>query len=313
MRFLTGWISPFTYKYDESFKNGVPGIIQRPGWQYRFGLIKDPDIDSLVSQNQSPASSETVSYSLQSGFVLLGGLKTDVGYRQAISRDLVSRGARYENRSTSWPELTLRIQKFKTLPLLKGIVNRFIDIFSPRTGFSRQTRERENLDIGFLNERSTTTNHSPLLSMNLKLFRSLSMSGSYTLLKDQTEKFNQATGEFQSETKATKKTIAISTKYSFSSPQGISIPIFGRLKFRSTASFDLDVKLNSNISQTALVGKDFVDNANKSDVTISPKISYQFSSQIKGGVTGRWQDSKDNRLGKTNHIRELQIWAEIRF
>lgn len=313
LRFLTGWITPFQYKYDESFKNGVPGIVKRPSWQYRFGLTTDPEIDSLVSQNQSPSSSETVSYSLQSGFILLGGLKTDVGFRRAISRDLISRGARYENRSTGWPELNLRIQKFKTLPLLKGIVNRFIDIFSPRTGFSRQTKERINLDLGFVNEKTITTNHSPLLSVNLKLFRSLSMSGSYTLLENETEKFNQATGDFQSQTKSTKKTIAVSTKYSFSSPQGISIPIFGKLKFRSTASFNLDVKLNSNISQTSLVGKDFVDNSNKSDVTISPKISYQFSSQIKGGITGRWQDSKDNRLGKTNHIRELQIWSEIRF
>lgn len=314
LRFATGWIDPFSYSYDQSFKNSVPGIIQRPSQNYRFGFTRDPEVE-VISQNRQPASSESESYSLSSGFTLLKGIKTGVAFRRSVATELVSQGDLYENTSTSWPDLTIQIRKFETLPIIKPVVNKLIDIFSPRTGFSKQRREKFNLSGGFVTEETSSTSHSPLLSVTLKLIRSLSVSGSFTLFKDESRKFNQTDGEFQSESRSIKKTVAISSKYSFSSPNGISIPLFGRLKFTSTMSIEVNFKINSDFSETAskTAPEDFVSNVDKSDITISPRISYQFSRKMRGGLTGRWQDSKDNRREQTSHIRELQIWTEFTF
>ncbi len=313
MRFLTGWINPFQYKYDISFKNSIPGITIRPGLKYRFGFIDDPGELGMISQNRNPSSSESESYSLSSGFTLLGGFKTDVRFKESLNRDLISVGPRYENSSRSWPDLSIRIQKFKTLPLLKPVVNKLIDIFAPRTGYNRQVKERTNLDGSFTVDRSIVQNFKPLISINFKLIRSLSMSGSYSLTKNSGEKFNQTNGEFRSETRSNKKSIAVTTKFSFSSPGGITIPLIGKLKFKSTASIELNVKYNVTLSETAQKDKPFVASSDKSDMSISPKITYQFSSQIRGGITGRWQDTQDRRRGSTNHVREIQIWTEIHF
>ena len=107
--------------------------------------------------------------------------------------------------------------------------------------------------------------------------------------------------------------IATSAKYSFSAPGGISIPILGKLKFKSTANITLNVKYSSTLGQTRQVGKNFISSSDKSDISIAPEISYQFSSQIRGGIKLRWQDTNDRQRSTTTHVREVKIWTEIRF
>ncbi|RKX23071.1 MAG: cell surface protein SprA [Candidatus Zixiibacteriota bacterium] len=313
-RFLTGWINPVKYKYDVSFKNSIPGITVRPGWKYRLGFTREPGDLKSVNQNRNPQSSESEAYSLSSGFTFLGGLRTDVRIKESTSKDLVSVGQRFENISRSWPDLTIRIQKFNTLPILKPIVNKLIDIFSPKTGFTRSEKERLNIDDGYRVDFSEKVSFNPLISLNLKLIRSLSVSGSYTISKDNSFKYNQTNGDFRSETKSTQKKIATSAKYSFTSPGGISIPLFGKFKFKSTAHITLNVKYSSTLGQTRQASKDdFISSSDKSDLSVAPEISYQFSSKIRGGIKLRWQDTNDRQRSTVTHVREVKIWTEIRF
>ena len=312
-RFFTGWINPVKYRYDMSFNNSIPGITVRPGWEYRLGFTREPGNLKPVNQNRNPQSSESEAYNLSSGFTFLGGLRTDVSIKESVSKDLISVGQRFKNISRNWPDLTIRIQKFKTLPLLKPVVNKLIDIFSPKTGFTRSEKERLNIDEGFRVDFSEKTSFNPLISLNLKLIRALSISGSYTISNDNSFKYNQTNGEFRSETKSTKKQIATSAKYSFTAPGGISIPLFGKLKFKSTANITLNVKYSSTLGQTRQKDKDFISSSDKSDISIAPEISYQFSSQIRGGIKLRWQDTNDRQRSTTTHVREVKIWTEIRF
>ncbi len=312
LRFLTGWVQPVTYTYGESYNNSLPGMAERPGLGYRFGLTRDAEVP-IASQTRSPTSGEGESYSLTSGFSFLGGIVTDIKYRTSVSRDLVSVGSRLESRSTNWPDLTIRIQKFKTLPLIKPVVNKFIDVFSPRTGYSRSTRESKDLDGGFTTSRVVSIAQNPLLSVNFKLLRSLSLSLSYTRDEDETEKFNVNSGVLESITRKNSKGVTASTKYSFTAPGGIGLPIFGRVKFKSQVSITFDVKFNSTTSETSTSGKPFATSTDKDDFTARLQISYTFSSKIKGGMSGRWQDSSDNYRNTKRHVRELRIFTEIRF
>ncbi|MEA3296864.1 MAG: hypothetical protein U9R56_03275 [candidate division Zixibacteria bacterium] len=312
LRFLTGWIKAPSYSYSESFKSSVPGMVSRPLWRYRFGLAKEPDVE-IVSADRSPSSGESVGYDLSSGFTLFGGLVTDVKFRRSISRDIVKQGSRYENISTDWPDLRIQINKFKSLPLIGPVINRIIDILAPRTAFSRSTRETIDLEGGFTTKKSEDISYSPLLSINFKLFRKLSLTGSYNLSKNKGEKYNSSTGEPQSITQSTQKTMAFSSKYSFSAPGGIGIPMLGKIKFQSTVSIRLNVKINSSLTETSTSGRPFAVSTDKSDFTSSAIISYAFSQQIKGGITTRWQDSNDNYRNRKSHVRELQIWTELKF
>jgi len=312
LRFLTGWIKPVSYSYSEDYNATLPGMLARPEWKYRYGLIREAGV-ATVSEGRAPVSGEGQKYSLSSGFALLGGLSIDVKYAQSISRDLVKQGTRYKNVSTSWPGLTIRIQKFRRFPLIKGLINKFIEVFSPRTDYNRETKETYDIGGNFLTSRSVNTNHNPLLSVNLRLLRSLSLSSTYTLTKGETEKYNPTTGAFQSESRTNRRSFAISSQYSFSAPSGISVPLFGKIRFKSTMSISVDVKKSASKSETRRAEGGWVVSADKADFAVTPNISYTFSSQIKGGLRADWRDSYDHFRNRNNHSRMLEIWAEIRF
>jgi hypothetical protein len=117
----------------------------------------------------------------------------------------------------------------------------------------------------------------------------------------------------QSETVSSRKSLSVNGRYSFTAPGGINIPLFGKVRFRSTATIDLTIRKNSDFAETSANNGPYVTSSDRSDLTVTPVVSYQFSSQIKGGLTARWQDTTDKQRSRTSHIRELQIWVELRF
>lgn len=312
LRFLTGWIDPLKYKYSRGYNGSVPGMVDRASLGYRFGLTRDPAVP-IVEERRTPSSSESESYDFSSGFTLLGGIATDVAYKRSITRDLERAGTRTERTSTRWPDLTIRITPFTTLPLAKALVNKFINVFQPRTGFSRDSKEDNDLDNGFLLDKTTTTSYNPLLSVNFRVFRSLSLTGTYVLTTSTSLRYNKTDGSLDNENRSRKTSLSFSTRYQFSAPGGIGIPLFGNLKFTSTVAIDLNVRLNTNVVENSQRGGPFAVTTDQSDITIGPNISYTFSQQIKGGLSARWQDSNDSKTNRKSHVRELQIWAEIRF
>lgn len=105
----------------------------------------------------------------------------------------------------------------------------------------------------------------------------------------------------------------MSTSYKFSAPGGISIPLFGKVRFKSTMDISVDVKKNASKSETRRVGEGWVISTDKADFSVNTNISYTFSQQIKGGLRAGWQDSSDNFRNRNNHSRTLEGWVEIRF
>jgi hypothetical protein len=306
-------MQPFRYQYTEGFSRTIPGTLDKLPWRNRLGFNSRAEFPSAGS-NRNPSAGESNSLDLSSGFSLLGGISTTVSYKTKASRSLTSVGTdRTESVTTSWPELSIQIRRFTTLPLLKKYVNWFIDIFSPRTGYSRQISEVRSLDGGFPISRTETVDRNPLISLNFKLFSKMSLTGSYGKNLSIEEKANRSNGTPEYEVRTTKKTIAVSTKYAFSAPTGISIPIFGKLKFKSMVTIDLGVQYGSNRSEKSNAGGPasvFTDN---SSFATSPVISYIFSNQIRGGLTIRWQDTNDIQRHRKSHVREVQLWTEIHF
>jgi hypothetical protein len=328
LRLLTGWIDAPTYSYSQDFKASIPGMAERPGMDYRFGLTREAGVPT-VSQNQSPSSSEGKKYSASSGFTLLGGLRTDVKFSQTVGRDLVRSGNRMRQTSTNWPGLSIRIGKLSKLPVIKvpvaeqliwatnqiidKVANQVIERFGPKTSYNRTTREAFDLENGFNTLKSTNVSRSPLLELNFKILSRLTLTASYSLNKDESEKFNQSTGESDKITRSSQQSLSFRTSYSFSAPSGIGIPLLGRIKFQSQVSLTADVKINSDISEVSTRGGPWVPQSNKSGTQISAQVKYSFSKKINGGLSTRWQDQNDIKGSRKSHTREVQLWVEIKF
>lgn len=312
LRFLTGWLDPLSYKYSESFAQSTPGMLARPDWNYRLGFSRVPDV-LIGTDRRSPSASESVNYEAGSGFNLLGGIITTVKFKRSVSSDLVRQGNKYEKRSTAWPALSIRISRFKKFPLIKKQINKFIDIFVPKTSYSRTVKEDFSISGNFKTNRTESISYSPLLSLSFKLFKGFSITGSYTVTQSNRTIYDQSNGSLVSETKGERRALAFTTQYSFSAPGGIRIPLFGKLRFKSQVGINLKVSKNSSYNEQSTRGGPWEPLDDKSDLTISPNISYTFSRQVKGGISGRWQDTSDNQSNRQNHVRDIQLWTEIRF
>lgn len=310
LRFLTRWVEPVQYRYSETFSNSLPGMVQRPGWQYRLGFDESADV-TTVKESRTQFSARGEALDLTSGFKLLGGISTKVGYKRSETRDVIRVGNLGRRVSTQFPDLQITITKFKTLPLIKGPINKLIDIFAPRTGYSRDVAEEHNATAGFMTSKIESKNFNPLIGVNFKLFRSLSLSTSFQKSEQRAERFNPTNGDIQTDTRGTQRSITVTSRYSFRAPGGFTLPLFGKVKVTSTMNIELNVRKSTSESETSNDGIQFIKADSKSDLMISPVISYDFSQQLKGGITAQWQDTKD--IQRTSHIRMLQIWAEIRF
>ncbi len=310
LRLLTGWVDPIQYKYGRGHTASVPGMQERPDWRYRFGFELTTDVPT-IRESRNPEARESENYEFNSGFRLLGGISTKVRFKRTINRDLVKIGDKSERTSTSWPDLDVTIGKFKTLPLIKGPVNKLIDIFAPRTGYSREKTEDFILSLGRPLSETESEDFNPLLGVNFKLFKALSLSATYGLDKKKAVRYNQSTGGVSSRTESKQRSITVTSRYSFRAPGGLKLPLFGKMKISSTMNLELNVRHTTNESQSANGDNPLRPSADKSDLMVTPVISYDFSTQIKGGLTATWQDTKDGE--RKSHVRMLQIWAEIRF
>lgn len=78
-------------------------------------------------------------------------------------------------------------------------------------------------------------------------------------------------------------------------------------------SLSVDVSMQNDRTETANMGFPYAPSGERTNLTIAPTVSYSFSSQIKGGLTGRWQDTNDKIQGRKTYTRELRIYVDIRF
>jgi hypothetical protein len=311
VRFATGWINPVTYSINQSFGSNYPRLSGRPSWRFIYGIDKEPAHDLLGQAVIGLSRSRSKSWNADfgSGFSAFKGLNVDVRFQQSVSEDIEKQGTLSRSTSRNFPDLTIRITQFKGVPYVEKYINKFIQTFTPRTDYRREERWTEDLESGFEISRSRTTAWAPLLSVNFKVMRNLALNGNYNTSKEVEVKNNPDNGKHELTSTNTRNSLGISTSYSFSSPGGIRIPLFGRLKFRSTVKIDFDAKKNSSKSESTSSGV-AVDN---SDLTFATNVSYSFSQQVSGGLRGKWTDARDNKIDRNTHIRELALWARITF
>jgi hypothetical protein len=315
MGFLTSWINPITYDYNDRYTYSYNGLTGRASLPFRFGITENIGIplkQATVGSTRSTSVSRSNGYSLKSGTTFLGGLKTDVLYSRKVTKDLVKVTNPRKSVSTTFPDIKFTIRSLTTFKFL----NAFINKFSPRTGYSRSVDDNYNIQTGTKDSRRVTISQRPLLAINIDLIKGMSINLTTDRSVSETKSYNSQTGALNAKTRSTNRNTAIDIKYSFSSPRGIKIPLFGRMRFKSTLTFSTNISYRTQKTESAAKEGGYAITGDETNLTISPTVSYTFSSQIKGGLTAKWQDTDSVRSGSgsiKSHTRELRIWVDIRF
>lgn len=312
MDFLTGWIKPISFDYNEGYQYAYTGILARAKWKFRFGLTDEigvPIDPNSRTTGLSASASKSTSYSLGSGTTFLGGLRTDVSFNRKISEDLNKSINSQKSIATTFPDFRFTIGTLSTIKIFNPIIKRF----SPRTSYSRSKTESINMQTGLRSSEKTATTQRPLLSFSFNITSGMQINVSTDRTVNESKNLNSQTGAVSSRSRDVSKNYSADTKYSFSAPTGLRVPLLGRLKLNSTATISVEVAMRNQKTESATGSAPLASTGERSDFSVSPTISYSFSSQIKGGLTARWQDSNDVSLKRKSHARELRMWVNITF
>jgi len=312
MLFLTGWVNPLGYDFKETYSYTLVNLSDRPQMKFRLGFTDDIGVEqdtTATSSGRSNKISKSTSYSLRSGTTFFGGLKTDVAFSRSIRQDVKTTISPQKHISTNFPDINFTLRNFTTFRFMNAIKKKF----NPRFKYGRSKDETIDINSNITKSDKISTNYNPLIAIDFVIIKGLKINFKTSKTIVETNSYSNIDGSLNNKSTSTQNNSSLSTKYSFSWPRGVKIPIFGRLKIKSTMSFAISITKRNQINE----GFDYITNLpskrERNDLMISPSISYSFSSQIKGGLTGRWQDTEDKSLSKISHVRELRIWVDIRF
>ncbi len=301
-------IKPVKASFMKDRKLTLQGLLGRPSWQYMFGLINDPNVRSkatsgLAGQNQSVFSDD---YQLDSGLQPGHGLDINSGYSMRKTKTLSSNTPTF-TKSVTFPDIQVNLSGLEKLSLFKKVSNGV----TLQTSYSKKVDNNGDASTGELYKRDTGKQWAPLAAISINFLNNVRSSLRYDLIRNISQNL-RSEGMTIRDTYGTDKSIKLSFNYSFSAPKGLKLPLLKRVKFNSQLSISLDITLKNSTSESVSGGSRSMD-VNRSQTVVEPRINYQFSKAITGGLRARWDDSNDKIQKRKHHIRELGINAEIRF
>ncbi|MFQ5608198.1 MAG: hypothetical protein ACE5GA_09650, partial [Candidatus Zixiibacteriota bacterium] len=317
---MTSFLDPISGSFEKSQSLSRNGLRTRPGAGFRFGFTDRIDIPVVpLRRGQVSAFSRSSSWRASSGIKLLSGaLSSKIDISESRSSSFPSTGTAGRNIDRTWPRLSIRIGQMRTfrniwgLRYIQGIYNTIVRKFGPQTSYSRRTTERLDLSTGFPTSKTLDIDRTPILGVTIPLKRQITVTARVESTRRERERFQSQSGALTSVSVEENKSMRVSTSYSFRSPGGIKIPIFGRIRLQSNVTINLDVLKRTTETQTAGADRVFSISSRRETFTVTSNMSYSFSSQVSGGMSTVWTDTSDQNRRKT-HTRELRIFAQMRF
>lgn len=303
-------LSSLTLNYRVTESSSKSGLLERPSLAYQFGFSHKTDVPLTTDPKNSRSDSRRTDKKLD----LSSGLRisSDISLSSfRFSRSVVTTttsGKPIKNISQTFPDLGLtwnRLEKFKLLKM-------FASSASYSFGYSKRVNTTEDGIRHQPTKKDITTNFTPLFSLNMTLKNGIQTNWKWD--RQKTENQNLALqGGANSKSISTSETYSVNATYSFSAPKGIKLPLLKKIKFQSSLSLSMAVHIRHNQTKSSVLGQGFVVSGDTREFSLTPRASYSFSSQVSGGLSGRWLDTKNNKTGEKRHTRELSLWVEIRF
>jgi len=285
------------------------GLYDRPGWLYTLGLADQTNVRRTLGGTGFDVNDQitrTRDYSLRTGITPVSKFDISTSYKYRLS---VNRGSNVptETKSIDFPSVDVTLSGVDKFP----IFNKLAQTANLQFGFTRKTDESGNPDTGGLNERSVNDSYSPLLGLNLNMKNGIRSTIRYEQSQRRRENLRDQ-GSNQRIDHSRDRTFRVTLDYSITAPDGLKIPLFGKVKFNSQLTLSLDVSKKHKRSWFNLEGVENTD-IETDEISIEPRASYKFSAKITGGLNARWSDIDDKIQDRKRHIRELGIWTELRF
>jgi hypothetical protein len=304
IRKLAGRIDPVRGSYQRDKNFNLAGLLSRPSWKFQLGLTEDTGSRQNPQVFQNNRESIASSWSIKTGLEIIPGIDLGTSYKL---RDNISRtpDKADQSRTVNFPDLSIRWGNVDKI----GPLSMLLESSSLDFGYSRKLEEKGDEGLKELTSESESRDFSPLLAWTARWKKNVSTTLKTTRVFSEQKIFRGSA----TTTRREEQTYSFNISYSFSSPQGIRLPLLGRIRFTSNLNLALDISTRQNVERTALQGMGFNIKADTRELRIQPTASYSFSKNVTGGLNAVWMNSDDRKTNQKRRVRELGFWTELRF
>ncbi|MFQ5605112.1 MAG: cell surface protein SprA [bacterium] len=311
---LVSKIKDISVNYTERENVSQLGLVpDMPNFDFQLGLSKDTGVatDSTLSSNNATYS---LNKSLRASSGIAFGRALDVGLSFQHSEQRNETTTISGSKTDSWlekfempfPEWTVRISGLEKFPLF----NKFFRTVTFSHAFSGQRDITWNGSPENDTQKNFTTNFRPLgkLDLNLKngITANIQMNRSLSLSRSLAGGIGAR--------RTTRSDISVTANYSKRS--GFRLPIwpFNKAELKNSIDFSFSFTASSVIteqSKTQPDGTDLFEEADKTERwSVSPRLTYSFSTQVRGGAFIEIGQTNSKRSGKTS-VKEFGIDVNI--
>jgi hypothetical protein len=280
------------------------GLLQRqPDLQYQFGLrdglpddYKNPSKPKVYSNDQKGVTDNfSTSTGLNTPFF---NVNTSYSTNKTTSISLISTQI---SRSTTWPDVNLQFpQLTRFLPKSTILRNTSASI-----SFRKDKGSSETEGVGIQTETSSQS-WNPSVQMTWKRDIRTNVSANFS----ESRTYNHVGADYETDSKTTGYNLSVS--YSFSAPTGLKFPLLGN---KISFSSNLDAGLDFNYSKSYAISSKNTTGPTSHMVNymVSPRLSYNFSNNITGGLIGNYSVMNDRKQDMKTSTTGVDVWVEFKF
>jgi len=308
-------LDPISVSFQQRSGANRYGLVgdQMPSTDFMFGFTRDPGVPSLQNVGTNRGSENfNKSLTMQTGLSPMRTLSIDFRYTRTEQENhttTVTGGyseswLRLGNFDTRFPTWTLRWTGLEKIKFFKKYAQRI----SVDHQFSGQKSETWNLTpegVKTITRLDFQAGFRPLIGVNVQLKNGMTV----TLRYNASEKLGQSTSYGVGSTKQITRDFNLTARYTKRS--GFRLPFFKNKELRNSVDFQLSLICGSNVTlkSRGLDGR-FQPTAETSKWEISPKVTYSFSTQVRGSAYLTIGATKNSLMGETK-IQELGISVQI--
>lgn len=285
------------------------GLLERPSLSYQFGFTDKADVPFSTDPQTARSDGLSTQKNLDLGSALRVSSNINISSLRYSKVDNIvsSSGTPVRNVSTTFPDMVLTWSNLEKIKILK----RFASSVDYSFNYRRKVDTAEDGLTGKLNKRDITKSLTPL-SLKVTFNNRIQTNWSWDRLVAESQALSGVSGG-GGKTIGTSDAYGVNAAYSFSAPKGMKLPFLKKIKFQSNLNLGLGISIKHNQLKSSVGQQGFNISADTKEFSLTPSAGYSFSSQVTGGLSGRWLDITNKISGEKNHTRELSIWAQVTF
>jgi hypothetical protein len=285
------------------------GLLERPSLSYQFGFTDKANVpfttDPQTARNDQLSTQKNLD--LGSALRISSNINISSLRYSKVDNIVSSSGTPVRNVSTTFPDMVLTWSNLEKIKILK----RFASSVDYSFNYRRKVDTAEDGLTGKLTKRDITRSLTPL-SLKVTFNNRIQTNWSWDKLVAESQALSEVSGG-GGKTISTSDAYGVNAAYSFSAPKGMKLPFLKKIKFQSNLNLGLGISIKHNQLKSSVGQQGFNISADTKEFSLTPSAGYSFSSQVTGGLSGRWLDTTNKISGEKNHTRELSIWAQVTF